>query len=113
MISEETIGQAINRLVAAAKPLRIYLFGSHARGEAGAQSDLDFLVVEQAVRSRRKEIVRLRDAIRSMRIPVDILVVSEATFSEWADVPGTVIHKAKTEGRLCYEEPETGRSISA
>jgi hypothetical protein len=48
--------------------------------------------------------VRLHDAIRSMRIPVDILVTSEATFNEWADVPGTVMHKAKTEGRLCYEE---------
>ena len=104
MISEETIRNAIDRLIGVAKPQKIYLFGSYARGDAREQSDLDFLVVERALRNRRKEMVRLRDAIRSMRIPVDILVVSESTFAEWADVPGTVVHKAKTEGRLCYEE---------
>ena len=104
MISEEIINKAIARLVEAAKPQKIYLFGSYARGDARKHSDLDFLVVEQVLKSRRKEMVRLHDAIRSMRIPVDILVTSESTFNEWSDVPGTVMHRAKTEGRLCYEE---------
>lgn len=104
MISEAVIKKAIDRLVEAAKPQKIYLFGSYARGDARKQSDLDFLVVEQALKSRRKEMVRLHDAIRSMRIPVDILVTSESTFNEWSDVPGTVMYRAKTEGRLCYEE---------
>ncbi|MBF8278150.1 MAG: polymerase, beta domain protein region [Candidatus Brocadiaceae bacterium] len=105
MISEEIINKAIARLVEAAKPQKIYLFGSYARGDARNHSDLDFLVVEQVLKSRRKEMVRLHDAIRSMRIPVDILVTSESTFNEWSNVPGTVMHRAKTEGRLCYEEP--------
>ncbi|MEW6381179.1 MAG: nucleotidyltransferase domain-containing protein [bacterium] len=70
----------------------MYLFGSYARGEAREQSDLDFLVVEKSLKSRRTEMVRLHDAIRPMRIPVDILVVSEAAFTEWADVKGTVIY---------------------
>lgn len=104
MISEKIIKEAIERLVKVAKPQKIYLFGSYARGDARKQSDLDFLIVEEALKSRRKEMVRLHDAIRSMRIPVDILVISESTFDEWADVPGTVMYKAKTEGRLCYEE---------
>jgi len=104
MISEEIIKKAIERLIKAAKPQKIYLFGSYARGDARKQSDLDFLVVEQTLKNRRKEMVRLHDAIRSMRIPVDILVTSEATFNEWSDIPGTVMHRVKTEGRLCYEE---------
>ncbi len=104
MISEEIIKKAIERLAKTAKPQKIYLFGSYAHGDARKQSDLDFLVVEQVLKSRRKEMVRLHDAIRSMRIPVDILVTSESAFNEWSDVPGTVMHRAKTEGRLCYEE---------
>ncbi len=104
MISEKIIEEVIERLVKVARPQKIYLFGSYARGDARKQSDLDFLVVEQTLRSRRKEMVRLHDAIRSMRIPVDILVTSEFTFNEWADVQGTVMHKAKSEGRLCYEK---------
>jgi predicted nucleotidyltransferase len=105
MISEEVIQKAIEKLVEAATPRKIYLFGSYARGEARKRSDLDFLIVKQSVKNRRKEMVRLHDSIRPLRIPVDILVASESTFNEWADVPGTVMYMAKTEGRLCYEKP--------
>jgi predicted nucleotidyltransferase len=104
MISEETIKKAVARLVEVARPQKIYLFGFYARGDAREQSDLDFFVVEKALKSRREEMVRLHDAIRPMRIPVDILVISEDAYAEWADVQGTVIYKAKTEGRLCYEK---------
>ena len=79
------------------------LFETSARGDAREHSDLDFLIVEPELKNQRREMVRLYDVIRPLRIPVDILVVSEATFDEWADVPGTVFHKAKTEGQLCYE----------
>lgn len=103
MISEKKIKQIIEKLIETAKPQQIYLFGSYARGDAREKSNLDFLVVERKLKSQRKEMVRLHDAIRSMRIPVDILVASEATFNEWADIPGTIIHRVKTEGRLCYE----------
>ncbi|MFC1974909.1 nucleotidyltransferase domain-containing protein [Chloroflexota bacterium] len=102
MISEETIQEATRRLAKAAMPEKIFLFGSYARGDAREKSDLDFLVVERKVKNRRKEMVRLHDTIRSMRIPVDILVVSQSTFDEWANVPGTIIHKAVSEGKLCY-----------
>jgi hypothetical protein len=35
----------VDRLVAAYRPERIYLFGSHARGEPGPDSDFDLLVL--------------------------------------------------------------------
>ena len=103
MISEQTIQEAVRRLVEAARPQKIILFGSYARGDAREQSDLDFLVIQQKVKSRRKEMVRLHDVLRPMRIPVDVLVASEATFNEWADTPGTLIYRANKEGQLRYE----------
>ncbi len=103
MISDHTIQEAVRRLVEAAKPRKIILFGSYARGDAREQSDLDFLVIEREVKSRRREMVRLHDVLRPMRIPVDVLVASEATFDEWADTPGTVIYRANQEGQLLYE----------
>jgi predicted nucleotidyltransferase len=103
MISEEMINKAVDRLLEVAKPLKIFLFGSYARGDAREHSDLDFLVIERDVRSRRQEMVRLHDALRPMRIPVDIVVAGESTFEKWCDVPGTVFNEAKTKGRLCYE----------
>lgn len=105
MISEDTIHRAVARLLEVASPRKIFLFGSYARGDAREHSDLDFLVVEPEVKSRRKEMVRLHDALRHMRIPVDIVVAGESAFEKWSDVPGTVFHEAKTKGRLCYESP--------
>ena len=46
--------------------------------------------------------VRLRDVLSPLRIPVDVLVISEKTYEEWKDTPGTVIYEAALEGRVVY-----------
>lgn len=102
MIERMIITQAVELLKQAAPLATILLFGSHARGDAKADSDLDFLVIEPEVKARRKEMARLTDAVRSLRVPVDVLVVSKKTFDEWRDVPGTVISAAASEGKILY-----------
>jgi predicted nucleotidyltransferase len=102
MIAKNTIHQAVQLLLQAAPGSTVILFGSYARGHPGPDSDLDFLVVEPAVASRRRESVRLRDVLRPLRVPVDILVVSERTFRDGADTPGTVLHEAAHEGRVFH-----------
>jgi len=99
MISEMVIRDAARRLLRAAPGSRVILFGSHARGEAGPDSDLDFLIVESDVTSRREEAVRLRDVLRPLRVPADVVVVTERTFRECAEMPGTVVYEAAHEGR--------------
>ena len=103
MVDEQTIAKAVDLLRKAASPRKIILFGSYARGEAGPDSDVDFPVVEQTVRARRREMVRLSDVLRPLRIPADVLVVSEKTYGEWSRTPGTVLHEAATEGKVLYE----------
>lgn len=102
MIDEATISRAVSLLHQAAPGATIILFGSHARGQAGKQSDLDVLVVEPEVAARREEMVRLRDVLRPLRIPADVLVVSEKTFQEWRDTPGTILYEASREGRVFH-----------
>ena len=95
-----TIEEAVELLRAAAPGCRVIVFGSCSRGQATHASDLDLLVIEPHVRSRRQEMVRLRDALRPLGIPVDVLVVSEKVFSEWSDTPGTVLYEAAREGKV-------------
>jgi hypothetical protein len=73
------------------------------RGEPGAESDLDFLVVQPTVRDRRREMVRLRRVLSPLRIPADVIVVSEQAFQEWRDTPGNILYEAAVEGRVLYE----------
>jgi predicted nucleotidyltransferase len=64
VISEATIAEAVKLLQRAVPRARIILFGSYAYGSAREDSAPDFLVVEPEVKSRRAEMVRLRDVLR-------------------------------------------------
>jgi uncharacterized protein len=103
MIEKQKIQEAVELLKNAANPVKIILFGSYARNDYSSESDLDFLVVEREVESRRLEMVRLRRILSQLSIPVDIIVVSENVFNDWADTPGTVIYEAALEGKIVYE----------
>lgn len=99
-IDQATIEQAAKLLRAAAPPgSEVLLFGSYARGDADAGSDVDFLIVEPEVASRYEEALRLREALLSVRIPVDIIVVSRQSYEYWADNPGTLSWEVHQEGR--------------
>jgi predicted nucleotidyltransferase len=88
---------------AAASPARVVVFGSHARGDTNDSSDLDFLVIEREVANRADEMVRLRDALPPLDVPVDVIVVSQAQADKWARVKGTMIQTALDEGRVVAE----------
>ncbi len=51
-----------------------------ARGDAGGESDIDILVVVKGPANRVAEMVRLNRVLRPLRLPIDLLVVSEEEF---------------------------------
>jgi len=104
MVDRATIDKAAEMLLTAAPPgSKVILFGSHARGQADADSDLDFLVVEPEVKSVYLEMVRLHKALRGLLVPVDVLVASQQHYEYWKDTPTTVYYDAAHEGRV-YEQ---------
>jgi len=103
MENEGKVREATRLLAAAATPVRIILFGSHARGDARPDSDLDFLVIVSSLRSRRAETARLLDILARHHIAADVVVTSQAFFEHWKDVPGTVVFEAAREGSVVFE----------
>lgn len=100
MTHDELIAEAGRRLSEAAPEARVVLFGSHAREEAGPESDLDLLVIEPDVQNRHRESVRLRRTLRGLDIPADVIVVSPEHVEEWSEVQGTIVYEALREGRV-------------
>jgi len=103
MISENTIRQVVGRLVSAANPNKVILFGSYARGEAREDSDLDLMVIEQEVQNAGEEMIRLHRVVGDVGVGVDVLVYSDAEASRRSQVPGTLLYWAFREGKVLYD----------
>jgi len=101
VVDRQTIDEAVRRLLEAAPAgSRVILFGSYARGEADPASDVDFLVVEPKVEDTFAEEVRLINALRPMRLAVDIVVVAREEFNYWKETPNTLPYQVMREGEV-------------
>jgi predicted nucleotidyltransferase len=78
--------------------LQIVLFGSVARGDDGAESDIDLLVVLPTVRRRHDAAVDVLRELRDLPVPVDVAVVDSDGFRRESRVPG-LVRAALREGR--------------
>lgn len=100
MTDEALIAEATSRLAAAAPDAKVILFGSRARGEGRSDSDLDLLVIEPELKSRRAEFVRLREALGDLGVPIDLIVVPASHVDEWGHFEGTMLNDALRDGRV-------------
>lgn len=83
-------------------PERVILFGSHARGTATEDSDVDLLVVMPIAGSKAEQELALRLALRQFRVAKDIVVTSPEDFAWRKEIPGTIERPALREGKLLY-----------
>jgi predicted nucleotidyltransferase len=105
-VTPDKVEAVVQRLIAAARPRKIILFGSYVRGQIHRDSDLDVLVVTgNDMPDPRAESVRLRDAVEDIDMPMDIVVVPENRFNELRDTPGLIYREAWEQGRVAYEQP--------
>jgi predicted nucleotidyltransferase len=102
MMTHDQIDMAVGILAEAARPSRIILFGSHARGDAHADSDNDLLVIAPRVEDRAREMVSLQRLLRPLRVPADILVYSEDEVERWGSQPGSALYWALREGKVVF-----------
>lgn len=100
-VDEKVLEEIVRRIVEAAAPEKIILFGSAARGEMGPDSDLDLLVIKSC--EDRREVARaISESLRGIGVPKDVLVVTPEDVEEQKDIPGMTIRAALREGKILY-----------
>jgi predicted nucleotidyltransferase len=105
-VTEEVLSDMVQAIVREVDPERIYLFGSHARGEVRQDSDVDLLIVVSEPfgpeHSRFQEINRVYRALSSFRVPNDVLLYSSNEFAKWSQSLNHVVGCCSREGKLLY-----------
>lgn len=100
----EWVPTVVQEIVAVAAPVRVLLFGSVARGDDGADSDIDLMVVLPSIDySKRREIEA--DLLRSIShgAPIQIVVTDDRECLRRRDVIGSMHYWPLREGRVVYE----------
>jgi predicted nucleotidyltransferase len=103
-IINEKIDELVRRIVNRFHPEKVILFGSHARGTAGEDSDADVLVVMPVKGSKRKKANEIDVALVGIDLPVDVIVVTPEELEKHKNQIGTIIYPALREGKVLYEK---------
>lgn len=98
----DMIEEIVRRIVGRFDPERIILFGSHARGGARPDSDVDLLVVMPVSGSKREKQIEIGVALHDIRISMDIIVATPEEVEKRKNIVGTVIRPAMREGEVLY-----------
>ena len=104
------LADIVKRVVEAAKPDKIVLFGSGARGTMGPDSDLDLLVIKKGKFRYSPLLTKIERRLRGKGAPVDIVLVTAEDAERYRHTHCLVICPALKEGKVVYdsEAPAAG-----
>jgi predicted nucleotidyltransferase len=98
------LSEIVKRLVETYQPLRIYLFGSCARGDTGPDSDYDLMmVVPDDAPPERKRAKLAYDSLWGTGAAVDVVVWTAGRFIRRSSVVTSLPATVLREGRLLYD----------
>jgi predicted nucleotidyltransferase len=95
-----------NKIVEHFHPRRIVLFGSHARGEAEAESDLDLFIEMETAASPPERAVEVSSIFGLRPWSMDLVVYTPAEVEKLRGVHGTLLSLIEAEGKPLYERSD-------
>lgn len=102
MIDEQEIKQVAERIGTAANAEQVILFGSHARGEAKQDSDVDLLIISESKLPRFKRSRELYKLIRPYPFGMDLIVYTPQEIEKGTKSPHSFVSTVLREGKTLY-----------
>ena len=100
-VAQNVLDEIIRRVVKVARPVRIILFGSAARGEIGPNSDVDLLVVKKG---RFDRSLLVGNIYRNLHgVGQAVVVVTPEEVERYRHTHCLVVKPALREGRVVYQ----------
>jgi len=100
-VDQETLDEIIQRIVEVAKPEKIIIFGSAARGEMGPNSDVDLMVIKSGA-NRLDLAGKIYMNMFGVGEAIDIIVVTPEDIEKYRDCQALVIAPALRDGKVVY-----------
>ena len=100
--SEPSIHGIVRRISARINPVKIFLFGSRAKGEAKQGSDFDFVIIYDGEESKRDVKSAVYRIFRGERLSLDVLVLSSEEFNRFKHVANTIAREISENGKLVF-----------
>ena len=107
MVSMREIQTYSDAIAREFRPSRIILFGSHARGKAGAESDVDLLIVMAHRGHPTEKAIEIRRRI-NRSFALDLLVRSPREIQKRLQLNDWFIREITEQGRVLYESDDQG-----
>jgi uncharacterized protein len=106
------LADIVERVVRAAKPEKIVLFGSAARGEMGPDSDYDLLVIKGGKFNYWRLMGKIHEHLSGKEAAVDVVLRRAEEVERYRDSHCLVICPALKEGKVVYDSEalSAGRS---
>jgi predicted nucleotidyltransferase len=102
-VNNDLVQEIVQRIVKAAQPDKVILFGSRARGVARPDSDFDLLVIKESDEPGYRRDAALYLALAGLNAPVDVITYTPEEVRDWSAVPQAFITTAVREGKVVYE----------
>jgi predicted nucleotidyltransferase len=102
MVAFNEIEEVAKRIGEQTKAEAVVLFGSHARGQAGADSDVDLLVIAESDLPRHKRSRQLHLMFKPYPFAMDILVYTPEEVETERDFELSFISRVLREGKRLY-----------
>jgi len=103
MIDSALIDRVTRTIVERFRPKRIILFGSHARGEADPDSDIDLFVEMESTKRPPERALDIISLFGLRKWSMDVVVYTPEEMERFRKIRGTLASIVDAEGRVLYE----------